>query len=1226
MFFTNPSQGYSLENQYITIGLPTDNYPEIQIIPIKTVNVPQDKESELFYSPVINYGKWKRLEKFRNLNVAILKLAPTASNNAEISALELEVKIRFKESLKNSIILSNAEELIYKHKIFNWSVAKNWVEKKSISKRIKSRNDLSGNWYKIAISDDGVYGISGLELSEIGADITNINPSSLRIFTNPRGGRPVSNDIFQSISDNLIEIAIKVTGENDGVLNENDKILFYGRGPRGFDTNKDGYTIFTKNPYTNLNVYWLNVPVDPEILGSRINTIDQSVIEPITINYGINYAHSENEDYNPFQSGLLWVGPGITKEQTLSAPIQLHHPRDYINAKANISLFGGTSSGSEGYPAHIATIQQKSQTDSILITESWAGMINRDFSLNLDETLLNHGTNFFIVKNSTSDVLSKVFIDWITVEYASELIWEGTQFDYWTPTNLNAVRFMISKMNSDIKVWDITDINSPVSQSVQLSGNRGYFEQDISFKEKKRFVVFNESKILNVSKLEEIGTQNFSTFRTSISGIDHIIIAPEVFKEPAEKLQKHRDFSIVVPLESIYNEFTGGVSDPKAIRFFLKWVKKNWSSSNGIGFPSYILLLGDGDYDYRNITGKSSNLIPTFQSGIFGGTSSDDKFAYLDGKSPEMAIGRLPASNLYDAESMVEKTITYEANPEIGLWRSRISLIADDFSRPNFGALELTHTKNSEEIAQLIPKSLQIRKLYMEDFPEINDGSQYGITKPSATEELFNLLSEGTALLNYIGHGSAYQWAQEGLLSSSRGDLTSIQTGNKLPIWIAATCSWGQYDNIEGSAMSEEILRAPNNAGVAVISANGLITFSANRNFILKLFQSFFPDTTVSNLSLGAIFSSIKDGSIGSQMFHLLGDPGLKIALPSNHVEITSVEPDTLTALSPGSYYGTVSQIPIGDGSGFVTVSDAERTIKRFYDNDSYSEEIKYKIPGNTLFRGKLLFNKGSFDGSFILPKDITSSIGGKLSVYLYNFQKDILWEGLGLNEGLVLRGGTTNPIDSNGPIISFGLDGRTLQTGDNISTGKDLIISISDPLGINITGNIGHGIRIWLGEDEENSSDLTNGFLYLEGSHTSGSVIFPLSDALPGEISINVEAWDNANNVSQESITLNINSNKTLELTNIFNYPNPFKFETQFGFEVNKNALIKIRVFTIAGELIAELEPLQSFYGYSHIDWDGRDHYGDIIANGVYLYQITATSLDDREESTIIGKAAKYR
>ena len=96
--------------------------------------------------------------------------------------------------------------------------------------------------------------------------------------------------------------------------------------------------------------------------------------------------------------------------------------------------------------------------------------------------------------------------------------------------------------------------------------------------------------------------------------------------------------------------------------------------------------------------------------------------------------------------------------------------------------------------------------------------------------------------------------------------------------------------------------------------------------------------------------------------------------------------------------------------------------------------------------------------------------------------------------------------------------------------------------------------------------------------------------------------------------------------LLNDSKYPNPFKYETQFGFEVNKNALVKIKIFTIAGELISELEPLESFYGYSHIDWDGRDYYGDIIANGVYLYQITATSIDDAEESMKIGKAAKYR
>ncbi len=785
---------------------------------------------------------------------------------------------------------------------------------------------------------------------------------------------------------------------------------------------------------------------------------------------------------------------------------------------------------------------------------------------------------------------------------------------------------MVSEVTSDIAVWDISDIHAPVDQEVVLSGNRGYFERTLSSAGTERFIVYNRTETEEVAEIVKADNHSFASVRTAASGIDHIIIAPEEFLITAEKLKEHRGASTVVPLSAVYDEFSGGVPDPRAIRLFLKWVKENWSASSGTGFPAYVLLLGDGDYDYRNITGNAVNMIPTFQSEYFGGTSADDRFAYLNGQSPELAIGRLPAATFYQAEMMVDKIIAYEANPEIGLWRRRVSLVADDFARPNFGAIELSHTKNSEELAGMIPKALEVRKLYMEDFPEMNDGSQYGVTKPGATEALFDLLHEGTALLNYIGHGSAYQWAQEGLLSSARGDLASIQTEGRLPIWLAATCSWGRYDDVEGSAMSEEILRAPANGGVAVISTNGLITFSANRSFILKLFDSFFPDTTVSDLSLGAIYSSIKDGSRGSQMFHLLGDPALKVALPSNAAEVTSVNPDTLTALQTGAYVGRVSGDAPGAGDGFVTVSDAERPITRRYEFQNYSEDVTYSLPGNTLFRGKLSFAGGAFDGSFILPKDITASAGGRLSVYLYGEQGNDLWEGLGLKLGLVFRGGSANPADQNGPLISFGAEGRSVETGDHLPEGGDLIVSLSDPLGINVTGEIGHGIRVWYGEDEVDAVEVTDGFVYEDGSHTTGSVEVSLADALPGELIVTAEAWDNANNAARESVTLNITTDEALTLTNVFNYPNPFKGKTQFGFEVNREALVEIKVFTISGELVAVLDPLETFYGYSHIDWDGRDHFGDQIANGVYLYQITATSLDDEEAATKIGKAAKYR
>ncbi|HIA00172.1 MAG TPA: hypothetical protein EYN68_11785 [Candidatus Marinimicrobia bacterium] len=205
-------------------------------------------------------------------------------------------------------------------------------------------------------------------------------------------------------------------------------------------------------------------------------------------------------------------------------------------------------------------------------------------------------------------------------------------------------------------------------------------------------------------------------------------------------------------------------------------------------------------------------------------------------------------------------------------------------------------------------------------------------------------------------------------------------------------------------------------------------------------------------------------------------------------------------------------------------------------------------------------------------------------------------------------------------------MESRTVETGDNIPGNEDLIVTLSDPLGINVTGEIGHGIRLWNGEQEMDAVDLTNGFVYDEGSHTSGSVKFPLANAPPGETTVTAEAWDNANNASRETVTFRVTLDEELKLTNVFNYPNPFSDKTQFGFEVNREVFAEIKIFTLAGELVAQLEPLESFYGYAHIDWDGRDQYGDLIANGVYLYQLKVTTIDGEDETTHINKAAKYR
>ena len=102
-----------------------------------------------------------------------------------------------------------------------------------------------------------------------------------------------------------------------------------------------------------------------------------------------------------------------------------------------------------------------------------------------------------------------------------------------------------------------------------------------------------------------------------------------------------------------------------------------------------------------------------------------------------------------------------------------------------------------------------------------------------------------------------------------------------------------------------------------------------------------------------------------------------------------------------------------------------------------------------------------------------------------------------------------------------------------------------------------------------------------------------------------------------------------TPDLLNVFNYPNPFKNDTYFTFElhgVQPPEEFKIKVFTVAGRLIRDLSVPKSLLkiGFNKIYWDGRDQDGNEIANGVYFYKIA--SKNNGILKTAIEKLAKIK
>ena len=64
-----------------------------------------------------------------------------------------------------------------------------------------------------------------------------------------------------------------------------------------------------------------------------------------------------------------------------------------------------------------------------------------------------------------------------------------------------------------------------------------------------------------------------------------------------------------------------------AIRSFLQWTQEHWMNPK----PIHLLLLGDSGYDYRNINGLSSIIVPTVQVQSYISYPSDDRLSTIYG-------------------------------------------------------------------------------------------------------------------------------------------------------------------------------------------------------------------------------------------------------------------------------------------------------------------------------------------------------------------------------------------------------------------------------------------------------------------------------------------------------------------------------------------------------------------------------------------------------------------
>lgn len=1186
----------------------------------QAINIPEEFRAEIGADaqlPESGIYHFMRPGNMRDYKLIQLAIMPARLENAYISALRL--KIEFPRSTRSPRL--QPEDNIPAPAV-NSRQANAWRKTRSRSLS-RSSGYETGSWYRIRVFEHGVYRITGSSFPD---GVPDGNPANWKVYAPSQEGRamPLSFDLTSSTPEGLKEIAVDSQGLDDGSFDSEDEISFFARGPRG-KYRRDHFV----NPYTLESSYWLLVPSTSSTAGKRVASLSSATgtADTSIYYYEASYYH-ENDLTNILHTGPIWLGEQL---QGTSDDMNIFFDADYIANTGTVSIqssFLGTLE--HGQFVHRVDLSLNN-TDLVVTQTRNSGSI---YSGNLEHinvrsstsaALLDDGGNLLTVfyeGNAASNIL---YLDSLVLHYPrrfaphDELVLARLSMD----DDLHQVVF--ENLPPSYHFWDITD--PAAIEEWQIEGPAFLSQQ-----EGDRYLLgFDDSQIMDV-ELESAGDMGSPTLRRQDLSAEYIIISPERFLDQAERLrqiraerirEEDRMSVIVAPLQTVYDEFGGGMADPAAIKYFLHYAYHAWQDPQ----PRYVLFLGDADFDYRNITGQSSNVLPIWQKKGYSDISSyatDDWYVYVKGVDtyPDLASGRLPAGTAAELTIMVDKLEEYLLDPPDGIWKNTFTMVGDDPWRPHSG--EYIHIQQCEWIVDSLPNSLLFNKVYLTEYADVQDPNSPYVKKPAAKDDLMQKVYNGTALVHFMGHGSPRVWAQEEVFVHS--DLPRVNTNGQYPLWVAATCDWAKFDDVSSRCTPEELLAMPGDGAIGVISATRKSFSSTNYALFSKFYGLLFPrDDQSTSIPIGdaLMIAKTRNSTVTSndEKYVILCDPALKLATPREGGELTSISPALLKALGTVEYEG-ISDTLLGPGArAVVTAYDTPQlvTVEYAWPDGADPRVMSYQMPGRRIFRGQVSVDGDNYDGSFTVPRDIRyEGTGGILNVQYWD---EAGVDGVVYVDTLSFFGSDSSLANTEGPDILFTMMNTPLLNGDQISANEPLVIEISDPQGINLTGQAGHGISLAIDGDWSNAIDITDLFEYDLDRSDRGRLSTILSRVGPGEHDISVRAWDNYNNPSTSEIRLEFFSVSDFKVFYVYNYPNPMQAETDFTFMLSHWAEVNLDIHTLSGRKIRSMDLGLLEQGFNSVHWDGLDGYGNELANGVYIYIITAENEEINRKETVLEK-----
>ena len=810
---------------------------------------------EWFPGNIVSHSEPGFIRRQRVLPVHINPVRYSASSQLTQIMRSVTVRIQFDKSHSSSSGIPNSRlepvfEDVYRQFLDNYESSRSW----RVSKRTQSLRKSVGNGqqprYHIKIHKDGVYAVSGQELKQAGADLSAIDPTSLALSNR---GKPVP---------------IIVEGQGDGVLDKKDRIIFVGEhnwGEHSYYSYYSDTNIYVLTWGGKTSLRYAQVPAIPYDQNSKSITST-----PATVHIERDVTYRRLVGYEDVTQDH-WYWMQLINGEKYDIPVHLPHPvvDQPIHIKAD--FYGFTDSPKAEIDHHVVVSWNGKKVGDAY------GKYKSPFAFSKSGVIPNiveNNTVRFELPLDLPDVpIDHVFFNWLNIQYRRHLIAENGVIKMELPAE---------QTNARVSGFDTGDI------LLLSEDGRRLTHADVSPDGEKFSVRFSlpggvplslyaveRSRLLTVDGIEKRSPKNL---RSRQRGADYIIITHPDFADQANRLADHRATqnmrTAVVNIKDIYDEFSYGLYDPRAIKRFLKHAFEKWPRPE----PLYVLLMGDTSYEmdkWLYNDDLKTSFVPSMMqfTATWGMTSSDNYFVAVSGDDilPDMFIGRLPVNTPEQAGNMVSKIMAHETQSPVDEWRREICLATGD--EPFFEVCA------QHAVDNVIPDRYKTNWV----------STQIQSPHYHTTLDLIDWINSGQSVINFIVHGASEQIGDKRLLHVD--DMVRLHNKNRYPFTIALSCFLSHFDHPSESSFGEILLRSHDKGILALFGSAGksyqYIDFTMNNLLFDTICQeranTLGEVTTLVKYNLLATSSGFWEPVVN---FVLLGDPASRLARAPHQIDM----------------------------------------------------------------------------------------------------------------------------------------------------------------------------------------------------------------------------------------------------------------------------------------------------------------------------------------------------